>query len=124
MRKLKVYTIREVIEVQLRPNNKPLIYILSINKNIEKGNVLYVGQSGVGNIFRPKVRIGSLIISVLGFFNEQENKKHTAAEKVYLFCKKNDINPLDLYIAWMYTKQAKEIEKQFIKKYNPKFNKK
>jgi hypothetical protein len=61
--------------------------------------VLYVG----GNAKNPKQfrnRIGLLIKDMLGFWGE-ETGSHTGGHTLHRFCCEQQINPLDLQIAWI-----------------------
>jgi hypothetical protein len=116
-------TIYKIITEGLIPRNEPCVYYVSTQNRISIDSVLYIGSSGQGNVFRPRVRIGSLIMSCLGFYQEENNKKHKGGEAVYKFCQEKKIKPHEIYIFWEHTENSLIREKSQIQYYKPIFNK-
>ena len=83
------YTIREVLEKQIIPENKKTIYMVSSEKEYDftdNQNPLYIGSSGRMNVFRSRVRIGVLIMCSLGFYKERNNKKAILKDIASISC--------------------------------------
>jgi hypothetical protein len=60
---------------------------------------LYVG----GNTSRSprfRARVGSLIADLFGFYSERAGH-HSGGQSLHRWCRANDVQPLDLFIAWV-----------------------
>ena len=60
---------------------------------------LYVGGN-TGKSARFRTRIGDLVADMLGLFTE-ETGHHSGGQHLYAWCRTNQVNPLDLHIAWI-----------------------
>lgn len=116
-------TIGNILQQGLIPKNESCVYYVSTQNKLTADSILYIGSSGKDNVFRPRVRIGSLIMSCLGFFQGTKNNKHKGGEAVYKFCEEKNINPYEIYIFWEYVKDCSSKEKAQIQNYQPRFNK-
>jgi hypothetical protein len=64
----------------------------------KESDVLYVG-SNTGESDRFITRIGDLIADMLGFWGQQTGH-HSGGMRLWEYCHKNRINPLDLFLGW------------------------
>lgn len=102
------YTIDELLDSFLkssypRPPEVNGVYLISKNRWDEQPTSkcipLYVG-SNTGRSKRFRTRIGDLIADMFGFFGD-ETGHHSGGETIYDYCKKEQLNPKKLYIAWV-----------------------
>lgn len=102
------YRIDEVLDNCLndgfpRSPESDSVYLVSArtwNKRPSQGCLpLYVGST-TGESTRFRARIGDLIAAMFGFF--QDGARHSSGGKsLYRYCKINNTNPKQLYIAWL-----------------------
>lgn len=102
------FTINELLDnfskpIHLRPPTDRGVYIISRkswhNKPTSDCEPLYIG-SNTGGSKRFRTRVGDLIADMFGFFSS-ETGHHSGGQSLFLFCKKNNVNPKDLYIGWI-----------------------
>jgi hypothetical protein len=60
---------------------------------------LYIGGN-TGRSKRFRTRIGDLLADLFGFFGE-ETAHHSGGQSLHRYCRENNINPLELHIAWV-----------------------
>jgi hypothetical protein len=60
---------------------------------------LYVGGN-TGKSARFRTRLGDLLADAFGFYTF-ETGHHSGGQHIHDWCKKNEVNPLDLHIAWI-----------------------
>ena len=121
-----VKLINETVKDKFQFPHGPIVYIVSERKWDSEPNVsskiLYIGMSGITNEHQSRARIGSLISNIIGFFNIQNNKRHSAGARIFEHCKKNGITPDKLFIAWCNSSNPKYQERKLISSLCPSIN--
>jgi hypothetical protein len=69
-----------------------------LNPTIESGP-LYIGGN-TGKSARFRTRLGDLLADAFGFYTS-ETGHHSGGQHIHEWCVKNQVNPLDLHIAWI-----------------------
>lgn len=77
----------------------------------ESASALYVGSSGE-NSNRFCTRIGDLVADMLGFYDGNTGH-HSGGQKIWEWCRKQETNPLDLYMAWKTHVQCVRCEENY-----------
>jgi hypothetical protein len=61
---------------------------------------LYVGGN-TRNPDRFRMRVGALLADAFGFYNPKIKQGHAGGRSIHKWCLHNEVNPLDLYLAWI-----------------------
>lgn len=84
---------------------------------------LYVGGI-TGGSARFRTRLGDLVADMFGFFGATTGH-HSGGQSLYLWCKRNRVNPMRLYIAWVDRTQCHRcLEVALVTELNPVLNRK
>lgn len=89
-----------------RPPNRGSAYLVTQRrwrfKPTAKSRPLYVGGI-TGRSHRFRTRIGDLLADIFGFYHMTNRKigHHSGGRHIHQWCLKNQINPLNLYVAWI-----------------------
>jgi hypothetical protein len=82
---------------------------------------LYVGGN-TGNSARFRTRVGDLLADAFGFYTS-ETGHHSGGQSIHNWCLKNEVNPLDLHIAWIEgTKCHRCLEDRLYQGLKPRLN--
>ena len=88
-----------------------------------KSEPLYVGGN-VGRSKRFRTRVGDLLADAFGFYGS-ETGHHSGGKSLHKWCKKNGVNPLELYIGWVAsTKCHRCLEVRLFSELQPRLNRK
>ena len=103
------FQIRDLLEFSLKESHIPQppdsgsTYLVSKHSwqthPSADSEALYIGGN-TGRSARFRTRMGDLLADALGFFTN-ETGHHSGGQNIHRWCLANDINPLDLYIAWV-----------------------
>jgi hypothetical protein len=85
---------------------------------------LYVGGT-TGKNPRFWSRLGDLIADLFGFFTDDKTSSHHAgARSIRKWCRHNEVNPLDLYLAWVKGNRCHRcLETELFERVMPELNK-
>jgi hypothetical protein len=103
------------------------VYVISrrtwVGKPSKDSMPLYVGST-TGQSKRFCTRVGDLIADMLGFYGDYTGH-HSGGESLHEFCRKNRINPLDLFLGWAEKCSCLRCAETIVfKRLSPKLNKK
>ncbi len=85
-----------------KPPESQSVYLISLKPWVTEptpaSDPLYVG-SNTGKSKRFRTRVGDLIADAFGFYSE-ETGHHSGGQSINAFCRKNNLNPKNLFIGW------------------------
>jgi hypothetical protein len=122
------FTINHLLDdFSIRPPEDKGIYVISKESWSQQPTPdcqpLYIG-SNTGASKRFRTRIGDLIADMFGFFVLDTHGHHSGGKSLYGFCEKNNLNPKNLYIAWIANCNCVRCaENEVFDRLRPRFNK-